>query len=146
MVDDAVWAVGGGAWLIDDTDRVDGRGGLTVGPVVAAALSVDVVPSVSRRAGCQHHPGHRRVCRSAGVARRWLNSGASRLDGRHDGGDGSRGAAVPVVTASLSANRIGHRTAAAPDCAAVPEVSVPDAFIAAAGGACIERASLSAAV
>jgi hypothetical protein len=57
---------------------------------------------------------------------------------------GSRGAAVAVVTASLTAPTGSDIGTAAPDCAAVPEVSVPDAFVAAADGADVERASLSA--
>lgn len=118
-------------------------------PVVAAALSVDVVPSVSRRAAASITQDTGVSAGAAGaLPADGLNSGASRLPmAVMTAVTGSRGAAVPVVTASLSAPTGSDTgTAAARDCAAVPEVSVPDAFVAAAGGACVERASLSAAV
>ena len=112
-------------------------------------LGVAAAPSVSRRAAASITQD---TGVSAGIAgalpANGLNSGASKLPmAVMTAVTGSRDAAVPVVTASLSApTGSDTATAAAPDCAAVPEVSVADAVVAAADGACIERTSLSAAV
>jgi hypothetical protein len=114
--------------------------------VVAAVLSVDAVRTFhgARRASITQGAGV-----SAGAAGALpadeLHSGASRLPmAVVMAVTGSRGAAVAVVTASLTAPTGSDIGTAAPDCAAVPEVSVPDAFVAAADGADVERASLSA--
>jgi hypothetical protein len=117
-------------------------------PAVAAALSPDAVPDVSRRAAAS-------IIKDTGVSAGaagalpagGLNNGASTVPMVVTAVTGSRGAAVAVVIVSLSApTGSDTRTAAAPDCSAVPEVGVPDAFVVAAGGVDDERTSLSAPV
>jgi hypothetical protein len=144
VVDDAFWAVAAAVVALAESTVAVVR---PLVSVVAAVLSVDAVADVSRRAAAS-------VTQVTGVSAgavgalpaTELHSGASRLPmAVRMAVTGSRGAAVAVVTASLTAPTGSDTgTAAAPDCAAVPEVSVPDAFVVAADGAGVERASLCA--
>jgi hypothetical protein len=114
--------VGGGAvWAVATTVVGLGLTALTEATVsvVAAVLSVDAAASITKVAG--------------------VSAGA---DGVLPGFCGAA-AAIGALTVPTGSDA---GTAAAPDCAGVPEVSVPGALVAGTGGAATECASLSAPV
>jgi hypothetical protein len=124
--------VGGGAvWAVATTVVGLGLTALTEATVsvVAAVLSVDAAASITKGAGV-----------SAGAA------GALPANGLPSGTvPGFCGAATAVVALTAPTGSDAG-TAAAPDFAGVPEVSVPEALVAGAGGAADVCASLSAPV